>query len=329
MTCQQTIIPRFVPDVCDALATQPDLTISADTTLDTSDAANCNGGLIAQATGPEICVVHYSTVTVAATAKLQASGTRALALVADQSLTVDGLVEAGGSNGPGGGRVVSGGSATATDGAGGAGFATAGGPGGSDAADGGAANGGAAQPAPSDELVGGATGGGPLGGSGGGAVTLISCQGTVAVAGVLDAGGQGGGAEASTGGSGGGAGGYFALQGRMISMTGQAFANGGGGGGGFGTDKVKGFAGPRGPQSTTCALGGDGTVKGGAGGCIGAAPGSGGRGGTVVLSETISSGGGGGSTGFLATFTPLGVTPVMTPVAASPAFQPNMSLKTR
>ena len=327
MTCQQTIIPKYVPDVCDAAATQPDLTIASDTAIDTGDATNCNGGLVAQATGPDICVMHYSTITVTAGFKLEPTGTRALALVADQSLTVDGLIEAG-TNGPGGGQIVSGGAPTATDGGGGAGFATAGGPGGNDSADGGAANGGAAQPTPS-ELVGGLTGGGPRGGGGGGAVTLISCRGTVAITGVLDAGGQGGGAEAASGGSGGGTGGYFALQGRTISMTGQAFANGGGGGGGFGTDKVKGFAGPRGPQSTTCAVGGDGAVKGGAGGCIGAAPGAGGRGGTVVLSETVSSGGGGGSTGFLATFTPLGVTPRVAPAAASPAFQPNLSLKTR
>ena len=40
-------------------------------------------------------------------------------------------------------------------------------------------------------------------------------------------------------------------------------------------------------------------------------------------------GGGGGSTGFFQTYTPTGVSPVLTPIAASPPFETNRNVPTR
>lgn len=122
-----------------------------------------------------------------------------------------------------------------------------GGAGGSGTSDGGAANGGspAVNPGSLTALVGGASSARHLDGlgddlslgGGGGAVTLISCHSNVSVAGTLSSGGGGGMPgglfiTAATAGQGGGAGGNVVLQGLIVEITGQVFANGGGGGGG-------------------------------------------------------------------------------------------------
>ena len=105
------IIPRYLPTVCDQLATEPELTISESMTLDTRIEANCTGGVIMQINGPPICVVHYGTITIATNKTLTVtSGSigRAIALVADHALTIDGILDMsanGPVSGPGGGII--------------------------------------------------------------------------------------------------------------------------------------------------------------------------------------------------------------------------------
>lgn len=334
-------------DVCDAVAVLPALDIAVDQTLDTSSPLVCTGGVIAQPSGPSICVLRAGTITVREGRTLTFSGPHAVALVADAAIGVHGTIDVsanGSSSGPGAAR-LSGGIATALAGRGGAGFRTTGGDGGSDAADGGAGNGGAASSNPADlvALVGGAHplfGSPALPGGGGGALALVACRGTITVSstGLIDAGGGGGAGGFDTlpgiptdftSGAGGGAGGNIVLQGLGITVTGQLYANGGAGGGGTSfRDPAVAQDGEDGRRSTTPARGGAGAGLGGAGG-------SGGTGsalpqhGRMPADPAGTPGGGGASAGFLQTYTPAGVTPILTPAMASPSFQPNRTLRIR
>lgn len=339
--CKPThIIPKYLPAVCDQLAAAPALTISESTTLDTSDDASCNGGIVDQVHGPDICVLRYGQITIERNKTLAVTGSRALALVADQALTIDGILDVsanGFTNGPGGGLdKAANTNAGAPSGCGGAGFKTAGGSGGSSTADGGALNGGApaSDPAQLVELVGGIQSVAWSPGGAGGAATIVSCRGAVSLLGLLDAGGGGGGGAFShpvLGGiisaSGGGSGGNVVLQGMMIVVTGHVFANGGGGGAGTaGSDGQAGVDGTR--SETESAPGGarqSNEGAGGAGGREGANP----KPGQKPLSGYATAGAGGGSTGFFQTYTPAGVTPIVAPAAASPAFRPNRTVETR
>jgi hypothetical protein len=157
--CNKHIVPKYLPEACDRSASD-DLLISSDTMLTTDDDAQCNGGIVDQLDGPDICVLRYATITIARFSSLSATGTRALALVADDALTIDGVLDVsanGFTSGPGGGFIASGGVRDLPDGCGGAGFQTAGGAGGTATTDGGAMNGGASAMNPSllVELVGG------------------------------------------------------------------------------------------------------------------------------------------------------------------------------
>lgn len=333
-------------DVCDTPAVTPALVIDTTQTLDTNSDLVCNGGI-----SSGVCIVRYGEITVNANRELTLVGNRAVALVADRGVTIDGSIDVsatGATSGPGGGVTISGNARDGTIGGGGAGFKTAGAPGGSGTTTGGGAAGGAAGTSPADlvSLVGGPRTG--IGGiltmrvdaGGGGAITLIACRGTVLVSatGIIDAGGGGGdpGCDSVLGaqimfyaGSGGGAGGNIVLQGAGVSVLGSVFANGGGGGGGTGVNDQCGAAGEGGTRSATIAARGGlpsaGGGAGGAGGRRGASPingnGAGGSGPTA--------GGGGGSTGFVQTYTPVGVVPTLTPAAASPAPEPNRQLLTR
>ena len=339
-TCQPgTITPRYLPSICELPATN-DLHVVVDTTFADPD---CNGGIVVQSGGPSICVVRYRMISVAGAVTLAISSSQALALVADESLTIDGILDVSASgtiDGGGGGYLVSGGgaSASASSGGGGAGFNSVGGPGG-DATTGGAANGGGTfDVVGATVLMGGARSAGSLAGGGGGAVTLISCRGTVTVNGLIDAGGGGakGGASNSpgpNGGWGGGAGGNIVLQGRAIDVTGQLYANGGGGGGGKPdtTNSAIGGLGEDGGRSLACASGGIATrgASGGAGGCGGLLPQAGDRYRVDASSTSApSGGGGGGSVGFLQTYTPAGIAPNVHPSAVSPDFLPNGTIPT-
>ncbi len=324
------ISPKYLPDVCDTPAVEASRTITVSETIDTNIDATCNGGIVLQTNGPDICVVRYGTFAIEAVGSWRVTGARTLAIVADETLRVTGLIDVSSNVGGIQGAGASGnyGGLGTEEPKGGAGFATAGGNGGGSPGSGGAAY----DPLGVGFFVGGRQGGTRstycgAGGGGGGAVTLISCKQRVLVEGIVQAGGGGGrgGRASSQGGScpggGGGAGGYVVLQGVDVRVSGSMFANGGGGGCGRPTGST-GLNGPDGRRvagaPTACVPTGT-EGAGGAGGSLGFPPGSGGS----------TSGGGGGSMGFFQAYTPTGVIPTLTPAVASPAFQPTLPLQVR
>lgn len=321
------LAPRYLATVCDTTATD-DVTLPS-ATLGTDLDSACTGGVVQQTAAPEICVVRGKTITIASGSTLKATGTRLLALVADNSLDIHGTLDAsadGGTSGPGGGTSSSGGGSTTTNiGGGGAGFKTAGGAGATGTADGAGAAGGAPLPDPAQLAV---MTGGPHsdGGGGGGGVILVACRGDVTVDGLIDVGGGGGAGGAihatlPVGAKGGGAGGYVVMQGWMVTVSGKVYANGGGGGEGY-TGSATGSTGADGTRSASSG------AQGGAGGGGGA----GGAGATKVTGAGIglhSGGGGGGGLGFLQTYTPANVQPTLTPTESSPDFQPNQTVQTQ
>jgi hypothetical protein len=337
------VTPRYIPTACDTPATDS-LDITTSTTLGTDLDTACTGGVVTQTTqtgARDICIVRNKTITVESAGYLKATGSRLLALVADDSLAIHGTLDASadlGTSGPGGGSYSSGGGAGAINSGyagGGAGFRTAGAAGATLAADGGAANGGPPSTDPA-QLV--AMVGGPraYGGGGGGGVILIACRGAVTIDGTIDLGGGGGigGYPLASdsmvfGATGGGAGGYLVVQALDVMISGFLYANGGGGGAGYrGTGGLYGNAGQDGSRSITDGAFG-GAVQGGGG-----AGGNGGAGqtpATIGLHPTNggTGGGGGGGLGFLQTYTPAGVTPTLTPTESSPGFQPNLTLQTQ
>lgn len=339
-TCGSRIVPKYLPEVCETFASAPTLVVEGDTAWNTNDEALCNGGVVDQQDAPQICVVRYGEITIARSANLVVIGDRAIALVSDGRHLVDGVLNVGSStkSGPGGGYHLSLTATTLAVGDGGAGFKTAGGAGGSGTADGGAANGAppAVAPALLDELVGGTSTRNNYISStrAGGAATLISCRGEVEIRGLVDAngdGGIGGGClvEPCTTSGGGGSGGHVAIQGMRVTITGELYANGGSGAGGFTPGSTFGAKGRRGERSSNAAAGPVGSGGGGNGGNGGAAttlPGSGTR---PTTGSSGIGGAGGGSVGFFHTFTPDGVTPLVTPRVASPAVEPNRTLRTR
>jgi hypothetical protein len=340
--CEKHIIPRYVPAACDELWPGDPVTISAPATIDTTSNQNCTS-VVSQPGGVEICVIRFSTLTIATNQTLTVVGPRAVALVADRDLKVDGILDVsatGRTSGPGGGVVVSG-TCAAMTGGGGAGYRTMGGSGAGPTA----GTGGLAEPSPAGlaEIRGG-TKAAPTAtcnpGGAGGAVTLVSCRGTISVPGTIDAGGGGGGGGGNVSNppnnlqimaGGGGSGGTVVLQGMAIDATGQFYANGGGGGGfDFTCDPPPGtchygVAGADGVRSTASTPGGPGTGIGGRGGSGTAAPTNGQP---VSGNETNGGGGGGGSAGFFLSYTPTGVQPVISPFAASPGFLPNGTIGT-
>lgn len=331
-----TLTPRYLPTICDTPATT-ELHITSD-----NQSVECSE-IVPQSAGPSICVVRHTRITVAPSVTWRRTGGAALAVVADDEVTIDGILDvsaSGTTSGPGGSFTSSGGNANNTEaaGGGGAGFKTAGGHGGT-IVDGGANNGGPPRDAVSaSELLAGARSGTDLmhGGGGGGAVTLIACRGHVSVSGMIAANGGGGdgGAvlkfqEFGHGGWGGGSGGNVVLQGRRVTVTGQLFANGGGGGGGGKpntSDTAVGDPGSDGLRAETCAPGGR---MGGDGGCFGKLPKNGTKWRVVMGAQSQpSAGGGGGSVGYLQVYTPEGVAPTLTPSAVSPGFEPPGTIPT-
>ena len=334
------LAPKYLPDICDAAAGLDILRISSSGTFDTNLDSNCTGGVVTQTGGPEICVVRYGTISLEQGGALTVTGARALALVADHDVSIRGYLDLsaeGFDSGPGGGTIRSGALGSTPNGGGGAGFKTAGGAGGSATLNGGAGNGGASSPDPAafTVLLGGPQTGpdGLFIGGGGGAATLVSCRGTVDVAGEINAAGGGGAGgafflTAPLGGAGGGAGGYVVLQGLAVTVTGKLFANGGGGGAGMRSNQTTGTHGSEGERSSIAASGGaasTGEGVGGNGGTDNATPVSGGR----LNTAGTSAGGGGGSVGFFQSYTPAGVAATLTPSAASPLPQPNGTIPTR
>lgn len=330
------IVPRYLPNVCDAVAAQAELTISNSATFDTDLDANCNGGVILQAGAPNICVVRYGRIQLLADVELKVMGTRALALVSDEETHIAGYLDLSADadrNGPGGGTSFSGGEATEPcGGVGGAGFATRGGHGGSSTANGGANNGGAmtADPATLPVLTGGPRMGNEqvTAGYGGGAATIAACRGVVRVTGEVNAGG--GGAFSFISGFGGGAGGNVVFQGMRIVLTGKLFANGGGGGAGpINGEGGAGFEGSRDAANGNGGVPVAGGAKGGRGGNGTRLPDDGSKMPNGAGCANGGGGGGGGSVGFLQTYTPVGVDPEVTPSVASPMPRPNANIPTQ
>ena len=339
------VSPQYLPDVCDTLAAEASRDITTTETIDTNQAAVCNGGVVPQAGGPDLCVLRYGTFTVSSGGTARFVGNRAVAIVADDTLRISGTFDVSSRGivpGPGAGG-GGGGQASSIKGGGGAGFATPGAAGGSTTQTGGGVNGGAAySPLTVSFLVGGArasvSGLSEIywGGAGGGSATLISCRRSVLVDGTIQAGGGGGlGGHTfvppatvpfAAGGGGGGSGGYVVLQALNIIVSGSLSANGGSGGCGKPSAAATGVDGADAqffviaPPACTPA---SNEGSGGAGGASSAAPQPGGP------SSGGTPGGGGGSTGFFQTYTPIGVIPALTPSAVSPAFQQNKNISVR
>ncbi len=338
--------PRYLPDVCDTVATDANVTYSNSATLDTDLDSNCNGGIVIQEAAPEICVVRYGTISIATGITLDLKGSRVAAFVADGDLDIVGTLDSSANsttNGAGGGFFFSGGNEGCAIAGGGAGFKTAGGAGGNATSDGGAGNGGGLGTDPTllSALVGGnrpmlLAPTAPTSGGGGGGVTLISCHAAIVVDGVIDASGGGGRSGfllafpgCAVGATGGGSGGNVVLQALSITVTGSIFANGGGGGSGRPMNQQKGLNGGDGLQDTSGGLGaisqGGGDGAGGFGGSGTSNPAAGKR----STDPAASAGGGGGSVGFFQTYTPDGVFPSLNPTVASPDFRPNLNVDVR
>lgn len=347
-----TIEPKYLPDICDSLATT-DLELTGNGMFDPNLDANCTGGVVEQTGAPSICIAHYRKIVFAAGSTLtilgkSPTGGRSMVFVADEDLSIDGVVDASARQsdpGPGGGVYISGGKTDINQAGGGAGGKTVGGPGGTATLDGGGTNGGTASndPALLMAFIGGASayqitqsGPNPLfcGGGGGGAVMFIACRGSVSVTGTVNVGGGGGHGGFSIGNAavnacGGGAGGYVVVQGAALSLSGRLFANGGAGGNGRASSGADGGNGPGGSMSDSMPArpgsGISGEGRGGAGGVGTTLP-------TEGLHPTMSgatAGGGGGSVGFLQLYVPRSATPVVSPAAISPPLQSTGSLAIR
>lgn len=287
-------------------------------------------GVAQQPTGTLACVLSLQSLVISTTGSLVVRGDAPLVLLIAQGAKIDGLIDAsargatpgpgGGGGGvapvggpgqdgvgPGGGKTCSCGPTGGVDdcGGGGGGFATVGAAGGDEApgcpttSEGGLGYG-SATLTPLVAGSGGASGGQfstgqptGQGGAGGGAVQ-ISCQGSISVQGVINAGGGGGiagpvGGATSIAGGGGGSGGGVLLQGSDISGTGLVAVNGGGG-----AASGTGACGPGGDGEDGAAA-----VKAAQGGAAGTGCGAGGAGGwgsSVPQSgdTTVHGGGGGG-----------------------------------
>jgi hypothetical protein len=325
----------------------------ASNTIDTSNANNCTR-LVPQTGGPELCVIAGTTVSVGGTVTV--TGTRALVLLAAETLSVTGTLDGSSTTntnprrtGPGanlGACNPAGTPDNSTGGGGGGGggsLATKGGNGGAgdqnpsgrpnDAKGGTAGN---AQGAPA-VLRGGCPGGkggdadaqhrGGDGGAGGGAIYLIAGL-SITVSGDVFASGAGGGASnnaagAEQGGGGGGTGGMIGLDAPAIDITATArvVANGGGGGGGGGlnTGGTPGGDGTTTNWNTRAAAGTPGA--GGSGTSAGGAPGT-----AINLTDNINGpdgdGGAGGAGGGMGIVSYKGAMTAGTQVSPAATAQP-------
>jgi len=227
---------------------------------------------VAQGSGqPGLGVFVLKKLTVIADTTLEATGSRALAILASDTVTIDGIIDvsgavqtagpggfAGGAPdgnglGPGGGKGTTGSTYShyCIGGGGGGGHGGAGGAGGTStcAAPNNFAGGAGGSAGGNDTLVplvGGSGGAGGVeptgstnstpgsGGGGGGAIQIVATAIVVGAKGGINGGGGGGGESINAGGTGGGAGGAILLEAAVVTVAvgGVLAANGGGGGGG-------------------------------------------------------------------------------------------------
>lgn len=276
------------------------------TTTDPRCAALVSGG--------DYCVVVGTTIAISA--KLRATGTRPLVLLASDTISVDSAIDVGSHRNQtpetGAGADPAGCAGTIPlVGGGGAGGSLMGlgGTGGADLLTGSAGGIPAVAVTAITGLRGGCTGqngsgSNPgTGGHGGGAVYLVAGN-AIALGSGIDAAGEGGnpGVTNTSGGGGGGAGGMIVLDARSITSTGNPLILANGGAGGEGSGDVD--AGVVGQDSTTIAAasGGTGGVSNGGDGGDGSAtaaagPGGPGASGGVVNPGSHRGGGGGGGGG--------------------------------
>jgi hypothetical protein len=285
--------------------------------------------------GRDVLALYTSAFTLGAGATLDVTGDKAFVIVADSTIEIAGVLDAGSHTGNSGppvigpgandigcagslnGGVSSGGS---SGGGGGGALAANGGLGGdgNNGGPGGVAGARVALPAFIRAGCAGGTGGGSTtndgnGGNGGGTVELAA-RGAITVTGHINAGGGGGegGAKQQGGGGGGGSGGIISFHAPTVTFapTAVIVANGGGGGS-SGGDEDSGHSGNDGPLAATSARGGGDPGSDRAGGDGGAltktdgSPGAGGNNGSG------GGGGGGGSVGYVmvraGSFSPAGV----------------------
>ncbi len=240
----------FLGTVC--LTADPPATVALGAAINTDDATACTQ-LLAQGTVADVCIVAGHTITLQTT--IAVTGSRPLGLVALDSITIGGTLDASSGTGMGGTQKGVGagadpascpaltGNANNNGGTGGAGggMGTPGGAGGNNSS--GTLGAAPDNPFTPTKLRGGCPGGtggaggamnnGGAGGPGGGAVYLLAGT-SISVTGAVFASGAGGGGGGQNrgGGGGGGAGGFVGLEAPTISVTGTIAANGGGGGGG-------------------------------------------------------------------------------------------------
>lgn len=320
------------------LSQPPTTAVSLSGTVSISTATvgggSCNE-IRAQNGGPSLCLVVATTINIAASATVRATGPNPLVLIATQSITVNGALDAS-SEPIAGAPVLGAGARTALDctgvsinglpgkitgnvdddgaggGAGGS-LGTLGGSGGT-GGNGNVTGGNPVMSANPSVLVGGCPGGrggngaagsgGGAGGNGGGAVYLLAGD-SISVTGKINASGAGGTGgigdnRSGGGGGGGGSGGMIALEAPHITVmtTGSIYANGGGGAGGCGNDPGnQGQPGLGATAALTVAAGGSGGNGGGGNGGNGSAGTIAATGGqkSTNIPETAGGGGGGGA----------------------------------
>jgi len=248
----------------------------------------------------DACVIAGQSITIPAGNVVTVTGAKALILIASDSITITGALDAASHRGLPSGPAADTGPCpsnstaptTATQGGGGWGgtFGTAGGNGGS--SPGGAIGGIAGSRLDIRVLGGGCPGGngapnganfgGGAGGHGGGAALMLAGQG-ILIDGIVNASGGGGnGGKSAGGGGGGGAGGMIVLEAPTVKVPGQCFANGGGAGEGGASSNRDGSIGR---EST-------GPDKVGAGGKAGSIGGDGGNGAFAAMGATSGDNGG-------------------------------------
>lgn len=309
-------------NVCDKTAA-PERKFTANTTLDTSNAATCTYVLPQSGGGPELCVIHAAAISISSNVTVHATGSRPLALISNGNFVINGILSAGSRAAEGGTAEVLGAGAmsgtcpsfaqaplSGTDGGGGGAGGTFGGSGGN----GGRGNndtrqaGSAPQPlATPTFLRGGCRGqsGGDgtvaaTGGAGGppGGALLLAAHGDVRIAlnaRVAAGGGGGRGGIALAGAGGAGSGGMIVIEATKLANSGAIRAQGGGGGEGSQSSGAPTNGSP-GADSTDDSMRADGAQAqfsgGGGHGSSGAS-----RNGEAAKPGSLASGGGGGGGG--------------------------------
>jgi len=277
----------------DAPAARADFTLGTGASFDTTSGTVLDGNgsavlipsvVVTQPGAPAIRAFVARSITLHGA---HVTGTNAFAIVADETIEIDGPLDlrpTATASGPGTSSsaacrgvdlvAVPAGSTSYSPGAGGAGHAMVGGAGGKYGTTAGGAGGATYSTAANSPLLGGCVGGGlynnsgavlSAGGLGGGAIQLVARRAIRIVnasgaLGVINAGGGGGGGGGYDGG-GGGAGGSVLLEAPTVLVDGSGvgvFVNGGGSGCG-------GVAGQSGQSSTAAATSGCGTTNGGGG----------------------------------------------------------------